>query len=425
MSLNTQINKGETNILEFKETFRYDVKTNNNNKSLKNEVSKAVCGMLNSEGGKVLIGVADNKTIEGIQRDLNLYGKGDESTQLDRLLIDLNKLITDSIDIKSKKFLKINVVEIDGKKIIKIEIKPSNEPFFLSGEIFYVRDGPRTIQLLGKKMGDYISDRSRTLNVKSPEKIFKEKLEVITPKFQKWAQDKLKQNLSLKVNKNNPDGSIYDYILGCIVPTTLSKDLINFNSSLIKDYINDYSIIKRSQKYKTPDYARQYEQFFGEDILIFPNGTIYFCQIYSTFHKEQPDFSLGFLESGGFERLVVKQLKEKYSAPFSYIKRGTLSSLLEVVCFLFNPKCKIKMVNSPTDLFHLEILVPNMIYEGNRRVLSSFGGFPMHKSYQGTNKDITFHKLFRFNEIAETIEVLKSHIMEYYQNPASGGYIGF
>ena len=83
------------------------------------------------------------------------------------------------------------------------------------------------------------------------------------------------------------------------------------------------------------------------------------------------------------------------------------------------------MVNSPTDLFHLEILVPNMIYEGKRRVLSSFGGFPTYKSYQGTNKDITFRKLFRFNEIAETIEVLKSHIMEYYQNPASKGYIGF
>ena len=47
MSLKTQINEGETNILEFKETFRYDVKTKNNNKSLKDEVSKAVCGMLN------------------------------------------------------------------------------------------------------------------------------------------------------------------------------------------------------------------------------------------------------------------------------------------------------------------------------------------------------------------------------------------
>jgi hypothetical protein len=316
------------------------------------------------------------------------------------------------------------VAKIDEKKIIKIEIKPSNEPFFHSGEIFYVRDGPRTIQLLGKKMLDYISDRTKPLNIKSPKKDF-QKLEVINPEFQKWAQDKMKQNISLEVNKNNPNGRIYDYILGCIVPTTISKDLIDFKSNLIKDYIDNYSIIKRSQTYKTPDYARQYEQSLGEDILIFPNGTVYFCQIYWAFNKGQPDFSLGKLESGDYERLVVKKFKEKYSAPFSYIKWGSLESLLEVICFLFNPKCKIKIVQSPTDLFHLEIIVPNMIFEGKRRGLSSFGGFSSYKRYLGTNKDITFRKSFRFNEIAETIEALKSHLMEYYKNPANKGYSGY
>lgn len=380
--------------------------------------------MLNSVGGIIIIGVADDRTIEGIQRDLNLYGKGDESTRLDNLLMDLNKHITDSIDIKSKKFLKIDVVEIDEKKIIKIEVGSSNEPFFHSGEIFYVRDGPRTIQLLGKKMGDYISDRSRTLNVKSSEELFQEKLEIIFPKFQKWAQGKLKHNLSLKLNKNNLDGRIYDYLLGCIVPDTLSKDLIDFNSNLIKDYIDDYSIFKRSQTYKTPDYARQCDESLGEEVLIFPNGRVYFCQIYSAFHKEQTDFSLGTLKSAGYERLHVKKFKEKYSAPFSYIKWGSLDSLLEVICFLFHPKCKINLVNSPTDLFHLEIIVPNMIYEGRRRVLSSFGGFPSYKRYLGTKKDIFFHILFRFNEIGKIIEAIKNHIMEYYKNPASKGYSG-
>ena len=65
MSLRTQIDGGETEILEFKETFRYDVKTHTSNKALKNEVSKAVCGMFNSKEGIVLIGVANDKTIWG------------------------------------------------------------------------------------------------------------------------------------------------------------------------------------------------------------------------------------------------------------------------------------------------------------------------------------------------------------------------
>jgi len=80
------------------------------------------------------------------------------------------------------------------------------------------------------------------------------------------------------------------------------------------------------------------------------------------------------------------------------------------------------MVQLPTDSFHLEIIVPNMIYEGKRRILSSNGGWSTHKRYLGTQKDITFRKQFRYNEINEVIEALKSHIMEYYQNPASKAY---
>ena len=426
MSLKNQINNGESPILEFKETFRYDVKAEMKNNSLKNEASKAVCGMLNSKGGVVLIGVADDKIIKGIERDLNLYGKEGESNQLDNLLIDLNKHISDSLGITSKKLLNINVGEIEGKKIIMIDIKPSIEPVFHSEEMFYFRDGPRTIQLSGKKMYDYISDRKETLNARSLEEIFREKLEIIITEFQEWAQIKLEQNLSLEVNKNKTDGSIYDYIFGCIVPSTTSEDLLDFKSNLIKEYIDNYSIIQESQTYKTPDYARQYEDFLGEEILIYPDGKIYFCQLYNSFPKEHPEFSLGTLDYSSFPRLIVKKYEEKYSAPFSYIHWGSLSSLLEVICFLFNPKCKIQMVEIPTDLFHLEIILPNMIYEGKRRVLSRpFGEFPTYKSYLGTKKDISFHKLFRFNQIDEIIEDLKKFVMEYYQNPVSKGYSRF
>jgi len=426
MSLRTQINGGETEILEFKETFRYDVKTNINNKALKREVSKAVCGMLNSKGGIVLIGVADDKTIKGIQRDIKLFGKGDESTQLDKLLIELYKHLTDAISINSKKYLNINVDEIDGKKIILIEVKSSIDPFFHFGDTFFVRDGPRTISLLGKKMMDYISERKKSLNVRSHEEMFQEKLEVIIPMFKDWSQEKLKQNLSLKVNKNSLDGKIYDYIFGCIVPNTISEDLIDFKSNVIEEYNNNYSIIKDSQNYKTPEFASQNEESLGEEIRIYPGGKIYFCQMYWAFNKENPKFSLGRLESSSYERLIVKKYQEKYSAPFSHINWGSLNSLLEVICFLFHPQCKIKMVNSPTELFHLEIIVPNMIYEGKRRVFShSYSTFPTHKSYLGTNKDITYSKLFRFEEIDSTVEDLKRHIIEFYQNPRSKAYSRF
>ena len=297
MELKELIEKGESNTLEFKESFRYNIKTNLNDKSLKDEVSKAVCGMLNSQGGLVLIGVTDDKTIKGIQRDLNLYGKGGKLNQIDKLLIDLNKHITDSVGVISKKLLNIKMVEIEANNLIKIEVQLSNEPVFHFEERFYFRDGPRTIQLSGNKMYDYISDRKETLNVRAPEEIFQEKLEVIIPEFKIWAQNKLKKNYSLEVNENPINGLINDYILGCIIPSTTSEDLINFESNFIKEYFNNYSILKKSQTYKTPDHTKQYVEPTGEEILIHPDGKVYFCQNYNYFNKEQPEFSLGRLEN--------------------------------------------------------------------------------------------------------------------------------
>ena len=305
-----------------------------------------------------------------------------------------------------------------------IEVEPSIEPFYHSKDgIFYVRDGPRSIRLSGKKMGEYISDRSKYPSVKSSEDLFQETLDLVYSEFREWAQEKLKKNYSLEVNKNNQFGRNYDNLLGCMVPYTVSDDLIDFSSDLIKNYIDDYSIIKYSQTLKTPDYACQYENTFGEEILIFPNGVVKFCQIYDTFNTEQPDFALGTLEKDNFGVLDVKRVKEKYLAPFSSIKWSTLQSLLEVICFLYHPECKVQIVTSPTVLFHLEIIVPNMIYEGKRRFIPSFGGFCSNKIYLGRKKDITFRKEFRYNEITEFIKFLKKYIIDYYKNPADKGYI--
>jgi len=417
------IKNGKSKTLEFKETFKYNTETNQKDRKLKNEISKAICGMLNSEGGIILIGVADDKSIMGIERDLNLYGRGNESNKIDKLLIDLNDHITKTIDIKSKQFLEIEIIEIDGTKIIKIEINPSNDPFFHSeGEIFYVRDGPSTIKLSKRKMGEYILDRSKTSPFKSSKDLRQEKLDKISTEFHNWVKKKLDNNLSLEINKDNQDGLISDYIFGCIVPRSLSDDLVDFNSDNIKNYIDNYSIIKRSQTYKTPEHARQYEPNIGEDILIHPNGIVYFCINYIFINPEKPDFSLGYLESKPYEKLNVKHHQEMYNAPFSTITWGKLESLLEVICFIFHPECKINIVRIPTESFSLELIVPNMIFNGKRRTFSQFRGFPSHRKYLGDKKDIINREFFEYNKIPEFIDSIKAKITDFYQNPADKGY---
>ncbi len=255
------------------------------------------------------------------------------------------------------------------------------------------------------------------------EELSPEMLEDIYKKFQSWANNKLEENLSLPINKNSRDGLIYDYIFGCIVPYSLSDNLIDFNSNIIKNYIDDYSIIKESQTVKIPDYTRQYEPTNGEDLLIYPSGLIYFCLNYNYSNPADPKFSLGYLKDGTYNILNVRRFQEKYNAPFTTITWGKLESLLEVICFIFNPKCKINLVKIPTENFSFEIIVPNMILNGKRRRLSKSLEFLSHKEYLGDKKDIIIQDSFEYKKIYEFIDSIKKKIIDYYQNPTDRAYI--
>ena len=92
------VKEGESQKVEFKETFRWDVVKNIKNKNLKKEISKAVCALLNSKGGIVLIGVDNSGNIEGIERDLITFNPSDIMDAKDKLHIDINKTLREDLD---------------------------------------------------------------------------------------------------------------------------------------------------------------------------------------------------------------------------------------------------------------------------------------------------------------------------------------
>ena len=64
------IEEGESETIEFKSTFKYDIEENRHNNDLTHLISKTVCAFLNSRGGTLFIGVEDNKNIIGLYYDL-------------------------------------------------------------------------------------------------------------------------------------------------------------------------------------------------------------------------------------------------------------------------------------------------------------------------------------------------------------------
>ena len=63
------IKRGESAELEFKSSARWDMKENKKNKEMEQVIVKTVAAFLNSDGGTLLIGVADDGTPLGLAHD--------------------------------------------------------------------------------------------------------------------------------------------------------------------------------------------------------------------------------------------------------------------------------------------------------------------------------------------------------------------
>ena len=142
------IRQGESLTTEFKQTFSTDVRTGDKGKYIEESTFKNIAGFLNRKGGVLLIGVNDNGEIIGIENDF--YKSNDKY-----LLHFKNKLDT-AIGMEKSELVYYEIIEVNRKKILFIECKPSDNPVFLNTKEFYVRTNPATNMLEGPKMVEYI-----------------------------------------------------------------------------------------------------------------------------------------------------------------------------------------------------------------------------------------------------------------------------
>lgn len=130
----------ESDRLEYKSTFQWDVRRNCENKDLRFSTLKTIVAFLNSEGGTLIIGVEDNGNIFGLEQDLSLLSNGNldklERTIIDSICNHIGKNFTQQIKIRFEKF--------DGKDVCAIDVKKSAKKAWLqkTGEKkleFYIR----------------------------------------------------------------------------------------------------------------------------------------------------------------------------------------------------------------------------------------------------------------------------------------------
>ena len=150
------IEAGENDHVEFKSTLRWNLFTQKKDKAIEHAALKTIAAFLNDEGGTLLIGVADEGKMLGLDND--------RFPNDDRLLLHLNKLIQDRIGVLHAEFVKADVEIIGDKKVLRIDCEASTIPAYISEsgsqmEYFYIRSGPATTSLPVSKVYDYIRMR--------------------------------------------------------------------------------------------------------------------------------------------------------------------------------------------------------------------------------------------------------------------------
>ena len=159
------IQAGETSRVEFKASLRFDLKERKVNKNLTDVVAKTLAGFINSEGGTLLIGIADDGQIVGIEHDLEtLTNKSPDGFEL-----ALRTAIGTYLGRDVSAEVRVRFTMIDEKQVAEVVCQKSPEPLFLKdGDkyIFYVRDGCSTRPLNAFEQHNYIKKHYQALMVK-------------------------------------------------------------------------------------------------------------------------------------------------------------------------------------------------------------------------------------------------------------------
>lgn len=148
--LKNKIKHGETSTLEFKSTLRWNIKKNNIDKDIENAVLKTIVAFCNTNGGELLIGVADNKDILGLH-----YDKFDNT---DKFLLHLRNLLSGRIKPNILQFVSYETLQLDDESVCSVKCVKSNEAVWLKTDIehFYVRSGPSSTELVPSEAVNYI-----------------------------------------------------------------------------------------------------------------------------------------------------------------------------------------------------------------------------------------------------------------------------
>ncbi|MEU9822871.1 DUF262 domain-containing protein [Pseudonocardia alni] len=156
------ITAGESRVVEFKSTGRRNLRTGDKDPAMEFAVLKSVAGFMNNHGGTLLVGVADDGAVVGIEEDFAFQGQKQNTDGWELWLTDL---LTTSLGKAPAADVSVDYAEVDGRTVARIVVGPAARPVFATptkGEkrpVFLVRFNSSTRELVGQEILDYQAQR--------------------------------------------------------------------------------------------------------------------------------------------------------------------------------------------------------------------------------------------------------------------------
>jgi hypothetical protein len=138
---------GESASLEYKSSLRWDVQLQKMNLDLRKMIFKTIAGFMNVEGGTLLIGVADDGTVLGVEHDLRQKPQAMNAADRDKFGLLFQSDLLEYLDAEFIPYIHPSLEEHQDHTVAVVKVDPSPKPVYLKDKShteFCIRAGNTT-----------------------------------------------------------------------------------------------------------------------------------------------------------------------------------------------------------------------------------------------------------------------------------------
>jgi hypothetical protein len=150
--LRSLLEADESQHLERKTSFVVPDNPNVPTKTIQHAVGKSIVALANTDGGHLIVGQADDRTVVGLERDFATFKNRDPRDAFELALADwIRNNITSSVNLG----LTHAWLDIDGRSVLVIAVPKAQQPVLLkeaNDEVAYVRTMTRTDRVKGSAL---------------------------------------------------------------------------------------------------------------------------------------------------------------------------------------------------------------------------------------------------------------------------------